>query len=758
MEKDKQYKIIRTMNDFEEALSHIELSSYLAYDTETTGLNVRKDMVIGFSFCGEVGRAYYFPLYEYDASSHGLVKINENLDHMKLLKALSLRDLLMWNASFDVRVTKNSLGIDLLGSLLADIQLMKHTVEEDGRFSLKDVAVQYQEEIGLDMEKAANEEQLELKTNVSKNGGSVSKKNFEMYKADLEVLGKYAAADADLTLRLGELFADKLSEEDLEEFFYDKEVMPLYKEVTIPMEDRGIKLDMNLLIKCKKEIEEDISNLENEIVNDIMNTEEAIDWFSDKLSKDFPPSNRGAFAEKYCEFMELDLPRTPSGKFSLASKNIEKLSHKSAKEFLQSGNVSLLRNEDVYLIQKSLQQDSGKPLLNISSKKQMGEIVFNYMDIPPLSKTDKGNPQFNDVMIEDLKSRNIPWAAKLSNYNKLIKIRGAYIDRFLESQEDGTFYPSFFQHRTISGRYGSDLQQLNRPKEEGEVDPIVLKYNNVIRKFFIAGNGRKFIDSDYESLEPHVFAHVSGDHGLKDIFLKGHDFYSTIAIATEKLEGVSADKKADNYLGKINKLLRQAAKAYCLGVPYGMRGFALGKTLGISTEEAEKLINDYLNAFPNLKAWMRNSDEFTKREGYIVSEVGRKRHLSKIPEIYRKYGDDLLDYKKKAAICKRIGKDYALNLYRDYKNGLNNCKNFQIQSLSASIVNMAAVAINKELKERSIDGWVTLQVHDQLVVNVPEDRAEECKELVQSIMENNYKISIPLKAPAEIADNLYEGH
>ncbi len=134
------------------------------------------------------------------------------------------------------------------------------------------------------------------------------------------------------------------------------------------------------------------------------------------------------------------------------------------------------------------------------------------------------------------------WASLLRDYNKLNKIKGTYIDRILDNQENGIFYPSFQQHKTVSGRYGSDLQQLPRPLEENQASEVVRKYNNEIRKLFIAGENYVFIDSDYESLEPHVFAHVSGDERLKDIFRSGCDFYSTIAIATEKLDGVSAVK------------------------------------------------------------------------------------------------------------------------------------------------------------------------------------------------------------------------
>jgi DNA polymerase I-like protein with 3'-5' exonuclease and polymerase domains len=760
----KKYYTVLNSEDFIDIEHHIKENDYFAFDTETTGLNVRKDTVIGMSFTGKEGEAYYMPRFTWKDGE--LQRCWDDEAFVKILNMLLDKELLMWNASYDARIVKNNFGIDLLPALTADIMLMKHTVDEERPFGLKDVALLVQDRLGMDMEKVANEEQIELKENVKKNGGSTTKDNYEMYKADLPVMAKYACADADLTLKLAHYYMDLLEEQELTEFFFDKEVMPLYKEVTIKMEEKGIQLDMELLQKANEQIQKDLQELERQVIDQILSTKDGKKWLDFSATSKFPPKKSGRFAQAYVKYHGLDLPKTKSGSYSLSKSSIEKLPDSYPKVFLLTGEADFVDEEVAVEIARDLWVESNGNYINISSKKQMGEIVFDYMGIKPLSKTDKGNPQFNDGMIQELENMDIDWARTLGNYNKLVKIKGAYIDRFLDAQEDGIFYPSFFQHRTISGRYGSDMQQLPRPKEEGELDAIVLYYTNMIRKFFISGEGRVFIDNDYESLEPHVFAHVSGDEGLKNIFRNGHDFYSTIAIATEGLEGVSADKKADNYLGKVNKPLRQKAKAYALGVPYGMGGYALGMTLGIPTEDAEGLIDQYLNGFPKLKEWMETSNMLAQEYGMVSSEMGRIRHVPRVKELYRKHKNNLTDFKYRNKLISRLtsryGKEEAKKMvntaYKDYKNQMNNCKNFQIQSLSASIVNLAAIEINRELDRRGIDGWVALQIHDQLVVNVPEDKAEECAELVQDIMENNYKLSIDLHAPAEVARNLYDGH
>ena len=407
--------------------------------------------------------------------------------------------------------------------------------------------------------------------------------------------------------------------------------------------------------------------------------------------------------------------------------------------------------------------------INIQSKKHLGELVFDYMGIKPLvsgANTKSGRDKFDMDMIEEL-SKDYEWAENLRIYNKLLKIKSTYIDRFVDNHEDGRYYFYFKQNGTVSGRYGSDAQQLPKPKEEGEDAPIIVKYTNIVRAFLTSGPGRKIIDADYESLEPHCFASVSGDVNLQEIFNNGWDFYSTVAIRTEKLDeqrdkypdGVSADKRAPNYLKKLDPVKRNQAKAYSLGIAYGMEAYALGMTLGISQKEAEVLVDGYLNGFPQLKQWRINSRKQVKEHGFIKNKVGRIRHLPKVKKMYDTFGDQIMDWKFRKDLSERYGKDQVLQWYRDYRNGLNNCLNYQLQSLAAAVVNRAAVQINRKLKELGIDGRVQAQVHDQLIINVPEDQAEFVAPIIKEIMENTTKLEgVTLKAPPEISRNWRDGH
>ena len=772
MEIEKKYYTVQDSETLKLMFQHITDSKVIAVDTETSGLNPRKDKIVGWSISGDEGVGFYVPTLVWDFSKEDLVL--QTIDgtstetiSKNLLKALKGKKLVFHNASFDCQFIKNYYGIDLIEDIWVDTGLLVHTVYEEGAFGygnpfgLKSIAIMNQEALGLDVEKAANEEQIELKESIKKNGGETTKVNFEIYKADMEILSKYAAADTDLTLRICNLYLDKLRDEGLEKFFFEEEVMPVYREVTIPMEAYGVDLDMDLLNKINEEITQDLEDNKKIVQKSILRTEEAKSWVMDTAFENYPPSHKGNWAQNLCMRYSLDIPKSEkTGKYSLTAKNIEALEDSPQKEFLLTGNVDVLDELEVARISMSMWKESNDgEYINIQSKKHLGEVVFKYMGVKPKSQTRKGTPQFDMDMLEDL-AKTYDWAENLRLYNKLLKIKSTYVDRFLDRNQDGRYYFYFKQNGTVSGRYGSDAQQLPKPLEEGEDAPIIVKYVNIVRAFLTAGKGRKVIDADYESLEPHCFASVSGDEKLQEIFDNNYDFYSYVAIQTEKLEGVSADKKADNYLKKLDPVKRNKAKAYSLGVAYGMEAYALKMTLGVDQKTAEGLIKGYLDGFPQLRDWRENSRKKVKENGFIKNYVGRVRHLPRVKKIYDKFGERMMDWRfRKDLEAQGYGRDQVLKVYRDYRNGLNNCLNFQLQSLAAAVVNRAAVQINRKAKELNIDAIVQAQVHDQLIINVDEKDAEMFAPHVQRIMENTTKLpGVTLKAPPEISDNWRDGH
>ncbi len=227
---NKSYVTVQSIDTLKEMIDHIKACDLIAFDTETNSLNPRKGKIIGFSVSGEVGKGYYMPTMIFKDDELQDAYIDDKLCHDLAKKTISLligKKLIMHNASFDVKFVKCFYDVDLLSSLYVDTMLLVHTVKEEGAgfmggsaFGLKDIAKMIQKDIGLDIDKAANEEQVALKESIKKNGGQITRENYEIWKADLELLSEYAAADTDLTLRVYNHFIKTLYSEGLEDFFF----------------------------------------------------------------------------------------------------------------------------------------------------------------------------------------------------------------------------------------------------------------------------------------------------------------------------------------------------------------------------------------------------------------------------------------------------------------------------------------------------------------------------------------------------------
>lgn len=746
--------IITNDTEFYTMLKTIEQFDIIAVDTETTGLNVRQDTIVGIGLALSPEISFYIPTYKF---INNKLQKTQLLHRMQdLLSALKNKKLIFHNASYDIRIIQSNYDVNLLNNLYADTMLMHHTTNENPPHALKSLAKKF---FGED----STEEQKVMKESVKKNGGSVTKKNYEMYKADLEPLAKYCEQDCKLTIKLFNLLSQDLESQGLTDFFYKQEVMPLYKNVTIPAEMKGIPVDVPKLEKTLLEITEDMKVLEQKVQSKLEPYVEPLKL--DILNKLYGVG--GKFQQFLVEHAKLDLPKTASGKYSLNKKSLEALPDSKYKSFLLK--EAILDNIEIRDLQYAMhKKESGSQyFINIQSKDQLKNLIFKILKEKPLKLTPHFQPVLDEAMLLTIKDK-YDFIPDLITYTKLLKIKSSYIERFLDNHEQGIFYPYFLQHGTTSGRYSSDLQQLPRPIEEQDKDkhhPLVYKYNNIVREFFISGENYKFLDADFESLEAMIFAHCSQSDWLCSVFDKGHDLYSTVGIGAYNVKDASADKSADNYLKKIHPSIRQNAKAFTLGIPYGLEAFKLSKDLDIKLEAAEDIVNNYLNSATNedgtgLRKYMQDCEASAVEQGFVKNDLGRIRHLEEAKEIYQKYGSAILD-------PLQLWKDYheSPGLYADMKkirrrlkNLLNNAKNFPIQSLAASIVNRSAIEISKQLEILSPDAYVCAQIHDQLVIRCPKNDVDKISKMMQNIMENIVKLRVQLKAKPEVADNFKEGH
>lgn len=778
------YDIILDRTGFDKAKSYLEttaLQDPLVLDTETDNKEEILANMYGFGVCVTDDYAMYFPFLYWDGKQ--AVSIYDDQlasDIISFFNEQSVkRGLVGHNFIYDVLVYENNTGFVMDEFVKSDTILLKHILQEEKPFGLKEVAVQ---ELGAWADKA----QQKLKDEVLAMGGKWTKDQKDMYMATKETLGEYCCWDVILTKLLYDKFEAQLKQNpELHNLFYNEEVMPLYRECTINMKRHGFPVNMEHFESLQAEINQDLEQLDQEMYD--MVRESVHSFEVSLLEKEFPMSKSGnsLFPKVLAKICNVPLPVKKDGSVTLAKKPLEKqraatpeyswfydwYEDKAAPLKVPNEYMELLNynskaekvlygsgNDIIEHVRRELWKNkhNSDRVFNFGSGDHLIELFFNIRGFKPTKFTDKGKPSVDAEFVEELAKKD-PFAYKLNVFKKLVKIRGTYIDGIINRAVDGVIYTSMLQFGTTSGRFSSkdpNLQNLPRPKDEDKIaklDPLIVKYNDAIRAGFVAPEGYKIVDADYSSLEPRCFAHMSDDDGLREIYFKGLDLYSKIAIDVFGLKGVSSHPDDDDFLKKLQPSFRQQAKIFCLAVPYGAEASRISHEMGVSYQEANKIIQKYLNAYPNLKRYMRDSNVQAKKNGEVRTDFGRVRHLKDTKAIYTLYGDNALDYKW----AKKNKKE---DIRRKIKNGLNNAKNFRIQGLAAHIVNRAMIAISRKFREHKIDGYVALQVHDQICSIVREEQLDLACSIVQDCMENVTKISVPLIAQPEVATNLRDSH
>lgn len=763
--------IIDNMELFErlETYSKKIKSDLFVYDVETDGLVERKVRLFGMGVCFNEDYGFYIVWRNKEGN---IIWNNKDQNRIVnwLLETCSKKKLIGQNIKYDVLVTKYTLGIDLTDFIYSDTQLQKHTIDENPPHGLKTNAVRF-------LGDWADDAQDELKESVIANGGKWNKENKDMYMADTEILGKYCIWDVLLTLKLFKLYDKRLEKEGLLDLFYNEEVMPLLKEVTIPMKMIGVPVDVEHFQKMKKDIEKELISIEKQIIDEIK--DDVKDYEQTLLDKTVPIMTTGLFPVLLCQYIGCPLPVNPkTNKTSLAKGLIQAYVDKYPEfkdvytwilnkdnsclpKSLGNNLQELLYNDGIdrvfYEVRSSRYKElkGGNFVFNIGSSDDLSFLFFKIKGYSPIKITDANKFSVDEGVLENLAfTAKDPIALKVVDFRKLRKILSTYVEAILNLNIDGVVYPDMNQTGTTSGRYSCSRPNfLNLPsvKEDGQLTPLVTKYTNMIRAGIKAPKGKKLIVSDWSSLEPRLVAFVTGDAGLLDIFTSGKDFYSTIAIKQFKIDDASPFKSDKNYLGKLQKPMRNLVKTYALASLYGAEASRISQVTGKSVKEAQQLINGYFRAFPDVAKLIRNTHFLAKTKGHVKTKLGRVRHLNFVKECHEKYNlEKLLNYKwaRQQGLIKERGK---------VKNLLNNAVNFQIQGFGAHCLNRAKININRELKEKKLNAQIILSVYDEIIVMADENVSQEVLQIVKNNMENCVDTSpIKLLAEPEIGDTYAE--
>lgn len=346
---------------------------------------------------------------------------------------------------------------------------------------------------------------------------------------------------------------------------------------------------------------------------------------------------------------------------------------------------------------------------NINSTRQLGELLFEKLGLPPEKKTKTGYST-NAEILEKLADRH-PIVPAILDYRMLTKLRSTYAEGLLkEVREDGRIHTTFQNMVTATGRLSSTEPNLQNI-------PVRTELGSEIRKMFVTRPGWVLVDADYSQIELRVLAHIAGDTLMRQAFLDGVDIHAATA---SQVFGVPQDQ--------VTPLQRRHAKAVNFGIVYGISEFSLSKDIGVTRSEAKAYIESYLNRYSGVRAYMRDIVDLAKKQGYVSTLYGRRRY---IPEL-----------KSSNYAIRQSAERIALNT--------------PVQGTAADIIKLAMLRVDRALTGAGLQARLILQVHDELIVECPQEEAGRVCEIVRTEMENAASLTVPLVAEAKFGNSWYE--
>ena len=364
--------------------------------------------------------------------------------------------------------------------------------------------------------------------------------------------------------------------------------------------------------------------------------------------------------------------------------------------------------DEIERLRKSICDQVGYEF-NINSPKQLGSALFEKLMLPAKKKTKSGYST-NAEVLEEL--RNVhPVIGEILEYRTLTKLKSTYCDGLLKViGADGRIHSSFNQTETRTGRISStepNLQNITVRTQRGKE----------LRRFFIAKEGCMLVDADYSQIELRVLAHISGDEVMIGAFREEKDIHTSTAAKVFNLPEEM-----------VTPALRSRAKAVNFGIVYGIGAFSLSKDIGVTRKEADTYIKDYLRLYSGIDRYMNNTVEQAKKDGFVTTMFGRRRYL---PEL--------------------AASNHNLRAF-----GERVARNMPIQGTAADIIKIAMIKVYDRLRKENMRSRLILQVHDELIVEAPEDEAQKAAAILSEEMQGAAALAVPLTADAGVGKTWFD--
>ncbi|MEQ6886724.1 DNA polymerase I [Salicola sp. Rm-C-2C1-2] len=392
------------------------------------------------------------------------------------------------------------------------------------------------------------------------------------------------------------------------------------------------------------------------------------------------------------------------------------LAHMEYRGTLVDANLLATQSGELAERMKALEEQAWEQAgeeFNLGSPQQLQKVFYDKLGMPVLKKTPKGAPSTAESVLQEL-AEDYELPRLILEHRSLSKLKSTYTDRLPEviTPRTGRIHTSYHQAVTATGRLSSsdpNLQNIPIRTEEGRR----------IRQAFIAPEGYSLIAADYSQIELRIMAHLSGDQGLLNAFAHGEDIHKATA---SEVFGVSRDDVSDSQ--------RRDAKAINFGLIYGMSAWGLGRQLDIPRDEAQGYIDRYFERYPGVLAYMDRIRKTAHEQGYVETLFGRRLYL---PEINSRNGQ-LRQGAERTAI------------------------NAPMQGTAADIIKRAMVMVEDRIADSGFDARMTMQVHDELIVEVREDQVSQLSSLLEELMSGAADLAVPLLVEAGVGKNWDEAH